>query len=402
MRIGVWVLVVAGAVGGESWPEFRGPTGQGQAEGKGLPEKWSETSNVAWKTAVPGKGWSSPVVEGGRIWLTTAVEEGKARSLRLLGYNLETGKPERDIEVFRLEDLPAAHAKNSYASPTPVVEGERVYVHFGLATAAVKTTGEVLWRHWNRYNWVHGAGGSPVVYGELMIFSCDGADEQYVVALDKGTGAVRWKKPRPKPAYMAYSTPLVIRTASGDQLISVGGHQAVAYNPATGEELWLVEYGEGFSNVPRPVMVNGLVLICTGFYQPELLAVRPDGRGNVTKTHVVWRVGRGVPLTPSPVVAGEEVYMVSDNGIVTAVEGGTGRIVYRERVGGNYSASPVHADGRLYFASEEGEVQVVAAGRQFRLLARNSLDGQLFASPAVVGRALILRTSQALYRIQQR
>ncbi|MBL8293799.1 MAG: PQQ-binding-like beta-propeller repeat protein, partial [Bryobacterales bacterium] len=198
------------------------------------------------------------------------------------------------------------------------------------------------------------------------------------------------------------STPLMISTPKGDQLISTGGHQTVAYDPATGKELWLVEYGDGFSNVPRPVYAGGVVLLCTGFYKPELLAVRPDGSGNVTGTHIAWRVGRSVPLTPSPIIVGQEVYMVSDNGILTALDFKTGRIHYQERLGGNYSASPLSADGRIYLSSEDGDTHVFNPGTEFKKIATNRLDGQLFASPAVAGKSLILRTDSALYRIEEK
>lgn len=402
MRVTTLLVWSALAAGAEDWTEFRGPGGQGHAQARGLAVTWSESKNVVWKTPVAGRGWSSPVVKDGRIWVTTATGEGKTRSLRLLSFDAGTGKPGLDVEVFRFDNLPAAHAKNSYASPTPLLEGDMVYVHFGLATAGVKTSGEVVWRYQAKYNWIHGAGGSPVLYRDLLIFSCDGADVQFVVALDKRTGEVKWKTDRPKPAHMAFSTPLVISTAKGDQVVSTGGHQTVAYDPATGKELWLVEYGDGFSNVPRPVYANGFVLLCTGFYKPELLAVRPDGAGNVTGTHIAWRAGRSVPLTPSPVAVGSEVYMVSDNGILTALDIKTGRIHYQERLGGNYSASPLFADGRLYVSSEEGETHVVQPGVEFKKIATNHLEGQLFASPAVVGKALILRSDSALYRIEEK
>jgi len=402
MRATTLLVWSALALSAEDWTEFRGPTGQGHSAATGLPVSWSEAKNVVWKTPVAGRGWSSPVVRDGRIWLTTATGDSKTRSLRLLSFDLASGKPGLNVEVFRFDDLPAAHAKNSYASPTPVLDGDMVYAHFGLATAAVNTSGEIRWRYQAKYNWIHGAGGSPVLYRDLLIFSCDGADVQFVVALDKRTGEVKWKTDRPKPAHMAFSTPLLISTPEGDQLVSTGGHQAVAYNPATGKELWLVEYGDGFSNVPRPVYANGLVLLCTGFYKPELLAVRPDGSGNVTATHIVWRVSRSVPLTPSPIAVGQEVYMVSDNGILTAIDIKTGRIYYQERLGGNYSSSFLAAGGRLYLSSEDGDTHVFQPGVEFKKIGTNRLDGQLFASPAVAGKALILRTDTALYRIEEK
>ena len=389
------------ALWAEDWPEFRGPTGQGHAKATGIPTEWSETQNVTWKVPVPGRGWSSPVVKDGRIWMTSSVDKGGGQSLRLLGYDLKSGKQLLDKEVVALGDSPKQHKKNSYASPTPVLEGDMVYVHFGLVTAGVKTTGEVVWTQKMTYNWIHGNGGSPVLYKDLLIYSCDGADVQFVVGLDKRTGEVRWKTDRPKGGLMAFSTPLVIATAKGDQVVSVGGHSAAAYDPLTGKELWVVQYGDGFSNVPRPVYAHGLVYLCTGFYKPEVLAVRPDGTGDITKTNVLWRVNRQVPLTPSPIIVDDLFYMVSDNGIFTALEAKTGRILYQERVGGNYSASPLYADGRLYLWNEEGEATVIAPGREFRVLAKNRVDGQTMATPAVAEKALIIRTDTSLYRIEK-
>jgi outer membrane protein assembly factor BamB len=400
------VLMLCSAAFADDWPEFRGSSGQGLSPAKGLPLEWSENKNVRWKTPVPGKGWSSPVIANGTIWLTTAKEvNGKpsARSLRLLAYDEATGKQTRDIAVFDLEDTGQQHAKNSYASPTPILDSEAglVYVHFGiLGTAAVKAaSGEIAWKTtlpvWEH---VHGAGGSPVLWRDLLIVACDGTDQQYVVALEKTTGKIRWRKQRPS-GNMAFSTGLIIEVKGKPQFISPSAHRTISYDPATGKELWWVEYGDGFSNVPRPVFAHGMVYLCTGFYKPELLAVRPDGEGNVTATHVAWRAGRGVPLTPSPVVAGNEIYMVSDNGILSCLDAKTGKLNYQERLGGNFSASPLFADGRIYWPSEEGETTVIAPGPAFRKLASNAVDGLAYASLAVSGNSLFLRSSTHLYRI---
>ncbi|HEY7180766.1 MAG TPA: PQQ-binding-like beta-propeller repeat protein, partial [Blastocatellia bacterium] len=233
------------------WPEFRGPTGQGHSDERGLPLTWSETKNVRWKTAIPGRGWSSPAIQGDRIWLTTATEEGK--SLRAISIDRNTGAVMKDAEVFHLKSLGHLNSKNSLASPTPVLDGDRVYLHFGaFGTACLTQSGEIVWKTRLDYdNGQHGPGGSPVIYDDLLIVSCDGQDVQYVVALDKLTGKVRWKKFR--EGYQAYTTPLVVRLAAGDQVISPGAFRAVSYEPRTGKELWQVRYGDGFSNVPRPV-----------------------------------------------------------------------------------------------------------------------------------------------------
>jgi outer membrane protein assembly factor BamB len=230
-----------------------------------------------------------------------------------------------------------------------------------------------------------------------LILSCDGQDVQFVVALDKLTGKVRWKKSR--EGYQAYTTPLVVPLAAGDQVVSPGAFRAIGYDPLTGKELWQVKYGEGFSNVPRPVYGDGLIFICTGFQQPSLLAVRLDGRGDITKSHIVWTLKRGVPLTPSPLLVGGELYLISDNGIATCVDAKTGNPCWQVRLGGNHSASPIYADGRIYFLSEEGESIVIAPGKQFKALAQNQLDGQTLASMAVAGGSIFVRSLTHLYRL---
>ncbi len=386
----------------QGWPQFRGPDGQGHASGIGVPAEWSETQNVSWKTAVPGLGWSSPVVANGKVWLTTAVD-ARNISLRLLGFDAGTGKQLVDVEVFSVAASQVEiNPKNSWASPTPVVEGDRIYVHFGTdGTAAVTTDGKVLWKQRFEYQSQHGAGGSPVVYGDLLIFSCDGSDAAFVVALDKHTGKVKWKTDRRFPADQAYTTPLVIRAGDRDQLISVGAYRAAAYDPLNGKEIWRVSYADGFSNVPRPVFAHGLVYIATGFQQPSLLAVRTDGTGDVTKTHVAWKLGRGAPLTPSPLAVGDELYVVTDGGIATCLDARTGATVWQQRLGGTYSASPVFAGGSIYFPAEQGVTTVIAPGRVFRRLATNRLDGALLASMAVVDGSFFVRTDSSLYRIME-
>jgi outer membrane protein assembly factor BamB len=371
------------------WPEFRGPGGQGHSSETGLPLEWSETRNVLWKISVPGRGWSSPAIAQGRIWLTTAT----GPQLRALSYDAATGRELSNTVVFEIPSRAPMHAKNSHASPTPIVEDNRVYVHFGAhGTAALDASGKLLWTASYPHNHVHGTGGSPVVYKDLLIFNCDGADVQFVVALDKATGKERWKANRPGRTNMAFSTPLILRAAGRDQLISPGAHYGVSYDPATGRELWKVAYGDGFSNVPRPVEGHGLVYITTGFYSPELLALRPDGS-------LAWKSSRAVPLTPSPILAGDEIYTVSDNGIATCLDARTGRLLWQQRLGGNFSASPIHAEGRLYFTSEDGETTVIATGREFRKLASNSLNETTFASIAVSGGSFYIRTASKLYRI---
>jgi len=387
----------------EEWPQFRGPTGQGHSAERGLPVEWNESQNVLWKTRVPGLGWSSPVVAGGRVWVTTAVKD-RSGSLRALAFDVGTGRQVVNTEVFRVGNVDAPNAKNSLASPTPIVEGDRVYVHFGAdGTAALTTTGEIVWKTRLQYESMHGNGGSPIVYQDLLILSCDGPDTAFVVALDKATGKVRWKTPRRRPFDQAYSTPLVIRVGDRDELVSVGAYRTTAYDPQSGQELWRVSYPvrfpEGFSNVLRPVYGHGLVFISGGFNEPSFLAVRADGSGDITSSHVAWTLKRGAPLTPSPLLVGDELYIVNDTGVVMCLDAKTGQPYWQARIGLGFSASPVFADGRIYFQSEDGVTTVLAPGRTFQKLATNELDGAMLASMAISDGSIFIRTNNNLYRI---
>ena len=403
----------------EDWPQFRGPDGQGHSDERSLPLDWSESRNVRWKVPVPGSGWSSPVVANGRVWLTAAIDRPAERgrrqsvSLRALAFDVESGRALVDVELFRLDRLRALNPKNTFASPTPILDGDRIYAHFGAdGTAALSTDGTVLWRTVLPYESQHGAGGSPALYGDLLIINCDGnGNEAFVVALDVRTGRERWKRPRRQPADQAYTTPLVIRVGDRDQVISVGAYRAVALEPSTGREIWRVSYGDGFSNVPRPVYGHGLVFIATGFQEPSLIAVRPAGSGtpagsagdvaggDITRTHVAWTLRRGAPFTPSPLLVGDELYVVGDNGVLTCVEATTGTVRYQQRLGGTVSASPVVADGRIYVLDEDGVTTVLAPGPSYRQLAVNRLDGATLASMAVSAGSFFVRTDRHLYRI---
>jgi outer membrane protein assembly factor BamB len=404
-----FLLWCAPALTADNWPQFRGPTGQGHSDERGLPLEWSETRNIAWKTPIPGRGWSSPVVADGRVWLTSAVHRGaapanatavKGASLRALAYDVATGREVVNVELFHPGQGDLTNARNSHASPTPIVDGDRVYVHFGaLGTAALSTTGEIVWKTRLPYQSQHGNGGSPILYGDLLIVSCDGSDDAYVVALDKRTGKTRWRTGRHSPFDHSYSTPLVSRRRAR-RVVSAGAYRAAAYDPQTGKEIWRVAYADGFSNVPRPVYGLGLVFIATGFQQPTLLAVRADGAGDVTRTHIAWTLRRGAPLTPSPLLVGDELYVVNDGGIVQCLDARTGEPRWIQRLGGgDYSASPIFADGRIYFLSEGGVATVIAPGKEFRRLATNPLEGETLASIAVSESSFFIRTDTHLYRI---
>jgi len=399
-------LVVSSLPAAEDWPEFRGPSGQGDAGMRRLPTTWSASNNVAWKQSVPGHGWSSPVLKDGRLYLTSAIKgDGKTNlSLQTLCFDASTGKPLWNAEVFSLEgDGGYKHEKNSHASPTPLVEDGRIYVHFGHhGTACLDVRGKIIWRNSSlSYPAVHGSGGSPIIVGNALIFSCEGWDNPFVVALNKLDGKVIWKTVRETSAKrkFSFSTPLLIQVAGQSQVISPGSGVASALDPKTGREIWRVRYGDGYSIVPRPVYGNGLVFIDTGWEVPSVLAIRPDGEGDVTDTHIAWTLKKGAPQTPSMLLVGDEIYMVSDAGIASCVDAKSGAVHWQERVGGNYSSSPIHAHGLIYFQNEEGKCVVVKAGKAFEIVATNDLGERTLASYAASADSLFIRTESHLYKI---
>jgi len=392
----------------ENWPEFRGPTGQGHY-GKPLPTEWSTTKNVVWKQPIPGHGWSSPIVQDGRIYLTTAVPVvgSKDQSLQALCLDASNGKLLWQTEVF-LQDgakAPRIHKKNSHASPTPLTDGKRLFVHFGhQGTACLDLNGKVLWRNRDlRYSPVHGNGGTPILVKDKLVFSCDGGDQQFVVALNQADGKVAWKTPRNCDAFkkFSFSTPLLITVKGEEQVVSPGSNAVVAYNPADGKEIWRAKY-EGYSLIPRPVFGHGMVFLSSGYDSPTLLAVKVDGAGDVTGSHIAWTVAKGAPHTPSPLLVNDELYVVSDGGLASCLDARTGKAHWQKRIGGNFSASPLHADGRIYLQSEEGVTTVLKVGNTFEQIGQNKMEERTFASFAVADGAIYLRTESKLYRIQEK
>jgi outer membrane protein assembly factor BamB len=413
LRLAVGLLVTAAAVvaRSEDWPEFRGPTGQGLAQATALPVQWDLTQNVRWKVRVPGKGWSSPIVMQGRVFLTTAVPSGedppRQQSLRALCLDAATGEILWNVEVFVKVMAPGEtiNAKNSFASPTPITDGKFVFVHFGSdGTACLNGDGKRVWTNDRlRYNSVHGAGGSPVLAGSRLVFHGDGAEDPFVVALERDSGTVAWRTSRPPMASprWSFATPLLIEVQGARQLVSPAAQMVCSYDPSTGQERWRVRYPNKWSIVPRPVFSHGLVFVCTGYDGPaELLAIRPTGSGDVTDSHVAWRAGSHIPHTPSPLVVGDEIFLVSDNGIASCRDVETGELLWRERLPGNYSASPVHAAGGIYLASERGVCTVIAASREYRQRGSTDLGEPILASLAVADGAFFVRTESSLYRIQ--
>jgi outer membrane protein assembly factor BamB len=410
------------------WNQFRGPSGDGKSDAKNLPVEFSETKNVRWKTPIHDEGWSSPVVWGNQIWLTTGREDGS--ELFAICVDLENGEVIHDIKVFDVADPQKAYGGlNSHATPTPIVEDGRVYVHFGTyGTACLNTiSGEKLWerRDLNCDHRVRPA-SSPVIDGDSLFLHFDGVDVQFVAALDKNTGQTLWlqnrevdsdlgaalkaeglsdadieevKKEKPNDNRKAYATPTIITYQGQRQLISPGAEVTFSYNPKTGEELWRVRHeGWGWNAACRPIFEHGLVYFTTGFSK-HLLAVRPSGTGDVTETHIAWRARRNTPSVPSPLIVDDLLFMASDQGYASCLEAKTGREVWKQRLsaGGNHWPSPLYAEGKIYFSGKKGIVSVIAAAREFKLLAENRLEASFIASPAIAGDAIILRSLTHLY-----
>lgn len=402
------LLLLPAVLQAEDWPEFRGPTGQGHSTARGLPIRWSTTESVKWKQAIPGKGWSSPAAVGNRIYLTTAVprvaaDETSGFTLRVVCLSAADGSISWDTPIAEQPaDAPRIHGKNSHASPSPIVHGDQIYVHFGhQGTACLDLNGKVVWMNSEiKYSPVHGNGGSPAISAEHLIFSCDGGDNPFVVALNLKSGRVSWRSPRACEAAkkFAFSTPLVIEVNGQTQVISPGSHSVNSFDVTTGRELWRVRY-EGYSVIPRPVFGQGLIFVSTSYDAPEVLAIRPDGEGDVTETHIAWRQKKAAPHTPSLLLHGEELYMVSDGGIASCLDASTGSPHWQQRLGGNYSASPLLAEDRIYFQNETGLGTVVRANKKFEQLATNNLNEPTLASYGVTGNDLLIRTESSLYRI---
>ncbi len=425
-RCVAFCLLLISAFGADNWPQFRGPNGDGLSTAKGFSVTWSETNNVKWKTPIHGRAWSSPVIWENQVWLTTATEDG--RELFAVCVDRDSGKILHDLKIFTVETPQFANKFNTYGSPTPVIEAGRVYVTFGSpGTAAVDTkTGKVLWERRDlECNHYRGAGSSPILFENLLIMNFDGSDHQFIIALDKKTGKTAWRQnrsidfkdlgPDGKPESegdwrKAFSTPHLATLDGKPTLISQGAKAVYAYEPATGKELWRVEERLNHSASARPTSGQGLIFVNTGWSHGQVLALRPGKAGEVidanedssanTTLKVVWRSKRNVPKKPSLQLVDDLLFSIDDGGIASCLEAKTGTEFWRERIGGNYSASPLFAEGRLYFFSEEGKTTVVNASREFKKVAENTLADGFMASPAVSGKALFLRTKTHLYRIE--
>lgn len=420
----------------ESWPQFRGPGGDGIARAENVPAEFNEEKGVAWKTELPGRGWSSPVFDGTHLWMTTAIEKFPTEEERLarlraageeekkfksrqvadridiavLKVDYATGELLEEIKLATIDEPQTIHTFNSFASPTPVLDEGVLYAHFGtFGTYAIETaTGEVKWHRKIELEHGVGPGSSPFIHDDLLILICDGVDQQFVAALEKSTGKDVWRTDRPEmraplgDQKKSYNTPVIAKGSDGrEQLICMGAQWLVSYEPMTGEEIWRLDHGSGFSVVPRPVFSDKhqLLYLSTGFGKPVLLAVRVDGRGDITeKNKIMWREEKRIPAKPSPLLVGDELYVISDGGVASCFDALTGMHHWTERIDGNYSASPLFADGKIYFANQEGTVNVLRPGKTFDLIATNQLEGALMASPLAFDGALIIRSDTAIYR----
>lgn len=412
------------------WPEWRGPGGEGHASAKThpLPVAWGEGTNVVWKCPVPGRAWSSPVIEGDRIWLSTAVEteanpEDVKRRLKAntgdqpltllekvdlsaVSVDRKTGRIVHQVPLITEREPQWVHTLNSYASPTPVLEAERAYFHFGtFGTFCVDSrSGRVVWTN-TELHIMHenGPGSSPLIVGNLLVFHLDGSDSQSVVALDKKTGKVAWRTPRSgtmnanPQLKKSYATPALVRIDGRDLLLSQGADWLYAYDPKDGHEVWKFPYGAlGFSLSSRAVFGHGMMFYCTGYARSEVQAVKLSATGAT----LAWKYAKGAPTMSSPLLVDDLLYFVGDSGgMFTCLDAKTGQEVYRQRLGGSHSSSPLFADGHIYLCDREGTTCVIAPGREYRELGRNTLPGRIMATPAAVGDSIYLRTDSALYRI---
>ncbi|MEX0979130.1 MAG: PQQ-binding-like beta-propeller repeat protein [Pirellulales bacterium] len=391
----------------ENWPQFRGPHGDGMSTATGLPLTWSESEHIVWKTAVHGKAWSSPVIWNDQIWMTTATPEG--HELYAVCVDRASGKILHDVKVFDIPEPQFCIELNSYASCTPVVEDGRVYVHFGSpGTAALDTrSGKILWTRPDLVcDHFRGPASSPILYGNLLVVALDGFDYQYVVAFDKRSGETVWRRDRNieygtdnGDVKKAYGTAKVIDVDGKPQLVYPSAGATIAYEPASGDEIWRVNHG-GMNASNPPLFGHGLLYLNTAAGGFKLFAMRVGGTGDLTKTNVEWKCAQGVPTRSSPVLVDDLMFMVSDAGIATCIEAKTAKVVWQKRLKGEFSSSPICADGRIYFCNQEGQTFVVAASRDYELLATNELETGSMASPAVYDKAIYHRTKTHLYRLE--
>jgi outer membrane protein assembly factor BamB len=403
-----------------NWAQFRGPLGDGKSTSNNLPVKFGDkelTEGVKWKTPVHGKAWSSPVIWGSQIWMTTANDEGT--QLSVVCVDKETGKVVQDEVLFQVEKPQFCHKFNSYASPTPVIEDGRLYATFGSpGTACVDTkSGKKIWERTDFVcNHFRAAGSSPVLWNDLLIMNFDGSDFQYLVALDKATGKTVWRtdrtvdfqdldkegKPQAEGDYRkGFSTPHVFEHQGQSILLSSGAKAHYAYDPKTGKELWRIEDLTSHSPCTRPVIGHGMAYIPTGHGKAGMIAVKLGGAGVLDEKSIAWRMTKTFPNKPSATLVDDMLFVINDLGIASCVNAMTGENLWTQRLGGNFSSSPIYSEGRLYVGNEEGKFFVFEASRKFKMIAENDFSDGFMASPAVSDQSLYLRTRTHLYRIEK-
>ena len=394
-----------------NWTYYRGSNLDAVSLNKDLPLVWSEKENIKWKIAIHGKGASSPVIFDDQIWVTTADSTGK--KLYAICSSFKTGKIIHDITLFEPDSVRPIHSLNTHATPTPAIEAGFIYIHFGsMGTACIDSgTGKVIWKREDlKCDHVQGAASSPIIYKDLLILHYEGVDIQYLIALNKKTGKTEWKTIRPQEYYTnqpaiarkAYITPIVINVEGKDMLISNGAEVCIAYNPMTGEEIWRIPYVSD-TTISMPMFSNGLVIFTTGLLDPiRLMAVKPVGKGDISKTNVVWSMEKDVPAINSPLIKDGLLYMIHERGNLTCLETETGKTIYTGKLKGQFYSSPIYADGKIFFIAKNGTIYVIGEGREFKILAENKLEGEFMATPAVSGKSLLIRSSRALYRIEEK
>lgn len=404
-------VLAASALQAGHWPQFRGPDGQGHSTETAVPLTWSATENIAWKTPIPGESWSSPIVWGDRVFVTTTT--GAGESCRVLLLHRASGKILWDNEVFK--QVPRRkEGRNTYATPTPATDGERVYACFGDGSfAALNFAGDVVWTNRNyKFYGQHGLGSSPILHGGLLIMARDGSsdgedkglgwqkpwDQSFVVALDAKTGQERWKGKRGL-SRISHGAPCIWEHEGKAQVVSEAGDVVQGFDAQTGERLWSSEaIGEG--KVPSTVLGDGLVFTSGGWGGKESIkAFKLGGQGDLKETNLAWEQKKGMPKVPSMIHVRPHLFAITDGGIATCLKAGSGEIVWQERVGGNFSASPVAAAGRLYFTGDNGETTVLEAGSEFKVLAKNPLGEKVQASPTISQGQFFIRTEKNLFCI---
>ena len=395
----------------EQWSQFRGHYGNGIIKSTSAPINWSDDTNIDWKTPIHDRGWSSPVIWNDQIWMTTATKDGN--KMYAICVNKLSGKIEHDIHVFDVKSPQAITNENTYASPTPVVEEGRVYVHFGTyGTACISTKdGQILWKR-RDLNCDHeiGAGpaSSPFIYNNFLIFNVDGRDVQYVIALNKETGETAWKTNRSVDfsgvqvnQRKAYGTPFIIPRGNSNQMVSIGAKGVYSYDPENGKELWKAEH-RGWSIAPRPVYGEGLVFTMIDRDRPEMWAINPNGSGDITETHIEWKETKRMPPRASPIIIKGLLFVVDRNGYISCIEAKTGKSIWQKRMKGRFSASPILANNLIYFFNEDTVCTIIKPTRELEIVAENKLSSdKLMATPAFDENSIYIRTENNLYRIKE-